>query len=155
MTADTGRMRIERRTWDALAGAFVATGEVIEAAAADGGRIAFGKPRQAGRFLRGPVPWEWVVAAASLPGKALIVGLCLWRLAGAIRSSTITLGNSELEPFGIDRATKCRALAALERAGLITVAREPGRFPKVTLPLPAQSKRRHGNGRTRAKAIKP
>ena len=154
MTVDTRRVRIERRIWDAAAGAFVATGEVTEADAIDGGRIAFGKPRQAGRFLRGPVPWEWVIAAAGLPGQALIVGLCLWRLAGATQSPIVTLGNAELQPFGIDRATKCRALAALEGAGLITVARAPSRFPKVTLPLPARSKRRHGSGRTRAKTIK-
>jgi hypothetical protein len=155
MTADTRRVRIERRIWNAAAGAFVATGEVTEADTINGGRIALGKPHQAGRFLRGPVPWGWVIAAASLPGQALIVGLCLWRLAGAMGSRTVMLSNAELEPFGIDRAMKCRALAALERAGLITVAREAGRFPKVTLPLPAQSKRGHGRGRTMAKTIKP
>lgn len=154
MTADTRRVRIERRIWNAEAGAFVATGEVTEADIINGRRIALGKPRQAGRFLRGPVPWEWIIAAHSLPGQALIVGLCLWRLAGAVGSRTVMLGNAELEPFGIDRATKCRALAALERAGLITVAREPGRFPTVTLPVPARSKRQHGSGRTRAKTIK-
>ena len=155
MTADTRRVRIERRIWDAAAGAFVATGDVTEADTVNGGGIALGKPRQARRFLRGPVPWEWVIAAASLPGQALIVGLCLWRLAGAMGSRTVMLGNAELEPFGIDRATKCRALAALERAGLITVAREPGRFPTVTLPVPARPKRRRARNRTRGKATKP
>jgi hypothetical protein len=155
MTADTRRVRIERRIWDAAAGAFVTVGGVIEADAVDWERIALAKPRQAGRFLRSPVPWEWIIAAHGLPGQALIVGLCLWRLAGAMGSRTVMLGNVELEPFGIDRATKCRALAALERAGWIAVAREPGRFPRVTLPTPVRSKRRHGSGRTRAKTIKP
>jgi hypothetical protein len=153
MTAGMRRVQIERWTWDAAAGAFVVTGDVTEAV--DEERIASGKSRQAGRFLRGPVPWEWVILAGGLPSQALIVGLCLWRLAGATQSPTVTLGNAELEPFGIDRATKCRALTALERAGLITVARKPGRFPTVTLPVPAQPKRRRVRDGTRGKATKP
>jgi DNA-binding MarR family transcriptional regulator len=61
------------------------------------------------------------------------VGLCLWRLVGAMKSDTISFGNSDLRPLGIDRATKSRALRALEKAGLVKVARQPGRFPKVTV----------------------
>jgi hypothetical protein len=37
------------------------------------------RPRRAERFLRGPVPWPWLVRAMALPGKALAVGLILWR----------------------------------------------------------------------------
>jgi DNA-binding transcriptional ArsR family regulator len=86
-----------------------------------------------GRFLKGPIPWSWITAAAALPSRALLVGLCLWRLVGAMKNDTVSFGNSDLQPLGIDRATKSRALRALERAGLIKVARQPGRFPKVTL----------------------
>jgi DNA-binding MarR family transcriptional regulator len=45
----------------------------------------------------------------------------------------VSFGNSDLKPLGIDRASKSRALRALEKVGLIKVARQPGRFPKVTL----------------------
>jgi DNA-binding transcriptional ArsR family regulator len=86
-----------------------------------------------GRFLKGPIPWSWIAAAAALPSRALLVGLCLWRLVGAMKNDTFSFGNSDLRALGIDRATKSRALRALERAGLIKVARQPGRFPKVTL----------------------
>ena len=86
-----------------------------------------------GRFLKGPIPWSWIAAAAALPSRALLVGLCLWRLVGAMKSDTVSFGNSDLRPLGIDRATKSRALRALEGAGLIKVARKPGRFPKVTV----------------------
>ena len=92
------------------------------------------------------MPWPWIVAAAALPGKALLVGLCLWRLAGAMKSRTVRLGNADLKPFGIDRAAKSRALSALEGAGLIEVAREPSRFPTVT--LPASADRRGGGAGT-------
>src|ERR1051325_2442121 len=74
-------------------------------------------------YLKGPVPWSWIIAASSLPGSALRVGLCLWRLAGATKKTTFPFGNAELEPFGIDRPAKSRALDALEEAGLITVTR--------------------------------
>jgi DNA-binding transcriptional ArsR family regulator len=86
-----------------------------------------------GRFLKGPIPWSWIAAAAALPSRALLVDLCLWRLAGAAKSDTVSFGNSDLRQLGIERATKSRALRVLERAGLIKVARQPGRFPKVTL----------------------
>ena len=33
--------------------------------------------RRADRFLKGPVPWPWLVRAMGLPGKALAVGLML------------------------------------------------------------------------------
>jgi hypothetical protein len=121
----------ERLTWDAGRQAYAPPGA--------------GAARERARFLKGPIPWEWVIAAAALPGRALEVGLCLWRLAGATRSATVTFGNADLVAFGIDRAAKSRALAALEEANLIGVEREPGRFPVVTLPVPVRrpgSKRR-------------
>jgi DNA-binding transcriptional ArsR family regulator len=91
------------------------------------------------RFLKGPVPWDWIIRASELPGRALIVGLCLWRLSGAVGNRTVTFGNAELQPFGIDRAAKSRALAVLESAGLVTVERKRGRLPIVTLPSQAVS----------------
>jgi hypothetical protein len=74
--------------------------------------------------------YEWY----KLPGHALLVGLCIWRLAGATKSYNVSFGNSDLKPLGIDRAAKSRALQALETAGLISLARRRGRFPTVTLP---------------------
>jgi|SRR5690348_4001211 hypothetical protein len=85
------------------------------------------------RFLKGPIPWQWIIRASQLPGKALLVGLCLWRLKGAMNKDTITLSNAELEPFRVDRAAKSRAISALEKAGLITVERSRGRWPVITL----------------------
>jgi DNA-binding transcriptional ArsR family regulator len=86
-----------------------------------------------GRHLRGPIPWDWVVQASMLPGKALVVGLCLWRISGATKSKTVVLANSELEPFGVGRSAKTRALAALKDAGLIRTERCPGRWSQITL----------------------
>jgi hypothetical protein len=86
-----------------------------------------------GRFLKGPIPWSWIAVAAALPSRALLVGLGLWRLVGAMKSDTILFGNSDLRLLGIDRATKSRALRSLEQSGLIKVVHQAGRFPKVTV----------------------
>lgn len=128
------RIRIERRVWDNDSRRFVATGEIAEGEVSSLEQLANNLSASARLFLKGPVPWPWIVAAAGLSRTALIVGLCLWRLAGALKSRTVTLGNADLKPFGVDRAAKSRALVMLEDAGLIEVARAPSRFPSVTLP---------------------
>lgn len=85
------------------------------------------------RFLKGPIPWWWMERAAAQPGKALEVGLCLWRLAGAMRSRTVRLGNREVERLGVDRHAKSRALAGLRCAGLVRLELRRGRAPVVTI----------------------
>jgi DNA-binding MarR family transcriptional regulator len=85
------------------------------------------------KFLKGPIPWSWIEKACRLSGKSLAVGLCLWRLAGATKSKTIKLSNSEVAALGIDRHAKTRALKQLEAAGLIEVIHHRGRFPRVTI----------------------
>jgi hypothetical protein len=139
--------RIERRVWDPITQSFAATGETMEGDLATLEQLADKLPGSGGRYLKGPIPWPWIVAAAALPGKALIVGLCLWRLAGATKNRTVVLSNRELAPFGIDRAAKSRALAALEGAGLITVSRQASRFPVVTLPVSPTASRQSAQSR--------
>lgn len=85
------------------------------------------------KFLKGPVPWSWIKAAARLPGSALTVGLTLWRLSGATKSKTVHLANSETEVLGVGRSANSRALLALEQAGLVIVERRPGCLPKATI----------------------
>ena len=89
--------------------------------------------KQNGKFLKGPVPWAWVANAAKLPGKALHVGLALWRLSGATKSDTVRLSNVELDLLGVDRNAKSRALKQLEKSGLVTVSQAPGQAPVVTI----------------------
>ena len=98
--------RIERKIWNAERGGFTATGEAM-----DVNIDALEPPTErmrvaGGRFLKGPIPWPWIAAAAALPGQALLVGLCIWRLAGATKSQTVLFGDSDLKPLGIDRATR-------------------------------------------------
>lgn len=86
-----------------------------------------------GRFLKGPIPWPWLTRAASLPGKAIHVGLALWHLAGMKKSRTIKLTRGPLKELGVLKDSKRRALLALEREGLISVDCPPGSNLVVTL----------------------
>jgi hypothetical protein len=83
-------------------------------------------------FLRGPVPWPWLEAAARLPGQALAVALCLWREVGRHKRRTVqlSLGRTGL---GVSEQAARRALRAMELAGLVSVLRKPGRGLEVTL----------------------
>jgi hypothetical protein len=90
--------------------------------------------RTAGRFLKGPIPLDWLAEAAILPGKALHVGLLLWYLAGLNkRRGDLPLSPSQLPVFGLNRYSAYRGVIRLEAAGLVTVARQRGRAPRVTL----------------------
>lgn len=87
-----------------------------------------------GRFLRGPIPWAWLITGARLPGRALHVGIVLWHLAwrtGDMKVSlSLTRTAKELE---CNRSSGSRALSALERAGLVTVKRMNGRNVEVEI----------------------
>jgi len=95
------------------------------------GRTRRAKP--AGRFLRGPLCWDWLTAAGRLRGAALHVALVAQFLAGLNKSQTVALSGMELARIGIPRTTGYRALRALERAGLVAVCRRSGRLPRVTV----------------------
>src|SRR5712691_4635882 len=97
MTMDQrDQVREQRRVWDKSSHSFVAAEPDLPAQTRKTSRPA--------QFLKGPVPWTWIVRASQLPGKALIIGLCLWRLMGATGHRSMPLSNSELQPFAIDRA---------------------------------------------------
>jgi hypothetical protein len=89
--------------------------------------------KQGEKFLKGPIPWSWLATAAQQPGRALHVAIALWFLAGMKRTRTVSLSGLVLRALGVNRHAGYRGLAALERAGLVAVIRQPGRNPVVTL----------------------
>jgi len=64
---------------------------------------AFPRQYSPGRFLKGPIPLDWIIAAAKLPGKALHVGIALWFLAGLKRSRTVVLTPSSMRQVELNR----------------------------------------------------
>jgi hypothetical protein len=91
------------------------------------------RPRAGGRFLKGPVPLDWLQLASFQPGKALHVAVYLWFLAGLTKSRSVVLPTAKLASLGVDRYAAYRAIRALETAGLVSVVRHRGRHPIVTL----------------------
>jgi hypothetical protein len=91
------------------------------------------RPLKSGRFLKGPVPWHWLRHAMMLRGKALAVGLILWREAGCQKSRTVYFSLAHAAAEGIPTTTARRAIRALERAGLVTICRKPGHGLEVML----------------------
>ncbi len=99
-----------------------------------GRRNSARRPTRAhGLFLKGPIPWPWLSAAARLPGRALHVAMGIRLLAGMKRTSRIVLSVSWLAELGLSRHAAYRALKALEGRGLVSVDRHLGRKPLVTV----------------------
>ena len=92
--------------------------------------------RQARRgraFIRGPIPFRVVEAIrkAEKGGSAWVVALALRYKADVTRQAWIKPPATLLERWGVDKDARARALAALERAGLVEVQRRKGRPPLV------------------------
>jgi hypothetical protein len=85
------------------------------------------------RPLYGPIPWAWWLMASRLPGKSLQVGAVCWLLAGWERSADFELALDDWAEFELSRFSASRGLDALRRAGLVSVARSPGRSPVVSI----------------------
>ena len=85
------------------------------------------------KFIKGPIPFDWLQSANSLPGKAGHVGVALWFLSG-VKQSKIVKVTSEAETLaGCVRQTFAKGLSELEKAGLISVRRNPGQKPTVEI----------------------
>src|SRR6185437_10269505 len=86
-----------------------------------------------GRFLKGPVNWDWLATAASLPGRALHVAIAISYLNGFAQDGTVRLKPSVVRELGLDRHASYRALKQLEDAGLISVVRGRGKAAVITI----------------------
>jgi len=89
--------------------------------------------RSGEKFLKGPIPFNWLCRAAQLSGKSFQVGVVIWFLAGLNKSATVRLGQSVLNEFGVDRHSKSRALAKLMNARLISIQCAAGCAPVITI----------------------
>jgi hypothetical protein len=91
------------------------------------------KPPKLGEPFVG-VPLRLAAAAAhAIHSPQAFVYTWLLYLAWKARSPTFPLPNDSLAAYGVDRHAKKRALASLEKAGLVTVNRRARKSPVVTL----------------------
>ena len=93
------------------------------------------KPVQKRIFVAGPVPVVWLQSAGELPGKSpLLVALALAHLRGLKKTNrNLALTKTYLDRFSIKRLSSYTGLKRLEEAGLVSVTRNPGQSPRVTL----------------------
>jgi hypothetical protein len=89
--------------------------------------------RPGGKFLRGPIPWDWLQHAARLRGSALHAGLLLWFEVGCCKSRTVAINLTRAAEFQLSPDTMSRALRELETAKLVSIKRPPGRCLRVTI----------------------
>ena len=55
--------------------------------------------------MRGPIPWNWLAAAARLPGRALAVAIVLWFEAGVKGAAVVALSQKRLRDW-VSRGTQ-------------------------------------------------
>lgn len=79
-----------------------------------------------------PMNLDQFIRAARLPGRALHVAMCINFEVAVHGSKTIELSNHILTECGVDSDAKRRALAELEKAGLIKVERHRYASPMIT-----------------------
>jgi hypothetical protein len=91
------------------------------------------KRKVRGKHLQGPVPWDWLLLASRLPGKALAVGLILWFWANALKKKVVRYRPAQVRALGVHPCTARRGLQALADAGLVSIHYPPGRCLEVTI----------------------
>lgn len=79
------------------------------------------------------VPWAWVERLSGAAGHTYLVALHLLYLHWKGNGAPIKLPNGLLKIDGVSRQSKWRALADLERRGLIVVERRHSKAPFVRL----------------------
>ena len=94
---------------------------------------ALPKPGPGDKFIRGPIPLDWILTAVPCGRKSLNVAMAVWYLAGFKRQNQIKLTATTLAMFDTTPQTARRILVQFELAGLVTVDRKRGRSPIVTI----------------------
>lgn len=85
------------------------------------------------KFIKGPIPLDWISRANALPGKAGAVGLALWFLAGVQGSRTVKLTGEVERIAGCGRKAVYAALRSLEFHGLVKSVTQRGARAIVTI----------------------
>ena len=88
--------------------------------------------RKESQYLSGKLPMPVVERAMHLPGKAWHLATALWWMTTVQRRRTVTLSLRQLARWGITPSAGVRALACLEREGLVSVNRREKKSAEVT-----------------------
>jgi hypothetical protein len=98
------------------------------------GTRAANKAKRGRRLIAFPFSYLRDVCRLTKGQAALVVAEVIYRRTHVCSNRTVTLPGAELAELGIDRPKKSRALAQLQRAGLIRIEQPvTGRTHRVTL----------------------
>lgn len=95
--------------------------------------LGFSKAKQVSLFIKGPIPMDWISAAAKLPGKAIHVALALCWMDGMNPQKRFKITRRALELFKVSDDAYRDALLRMEAAKLIRVSRSPGQRALVEI----------------------
>jgi hypothetical protein len=79
------------------------------------------------------VPWTWVERLEGASGNTVLVALHLLHLAWKNKGESFKLPNGMLKQDGIGRHSKWRAIADLQRRGLVVAERRARKSPLIRL----------------------
>lgn len=91
------------------------------------------------RFIQGPIPLEWMKAAAMCGQRAEAVALLLWYAARWQKANPVKLTPKILAELGVHPKTARRVLGKMEAAGLVRAEFHRGRSPVVTITKPERT----------------
>lgn len=89
--------------------------------------------RKGERFIRGPIPMEWVKAASNCGQRAEAVTMLLWHTVGWQKKNAISLTPRILRELNVHPKTAKRVLSRMADVGLVDVEFHRGRSPVVTI----------------------
>lgn len=91
--------------------------------------------RMSGRFIRGPIPLEWLAVAIPLGRKSLNVALAIWHLDGFQRTEghELRLTPTVLSLFSVTPQSARKILHQFSKHRLIMLDSRRGRSPRVVL----------------------
>jgi hypothetical protein len=81
----------------------------------------------------GPIPIAWIGRAACLPGRVLHVALALWHISTLSRNRSIKMQRKIRMALGISQRVYSQGLSKLQEIGLVSVEKQEGCTPVVTL----------------------
>ena len=98
-------------------------------------RLRFRKSQeQTPSFIAGPIPVSWLRKALKLSKAAIKTSFAVWYLHGLTKGGSFKLSAARIGELELDRDTKKRGLADLEKAGLVRVrSRGPSKSKEVTV----------------------
>lgn len=88
---------------------------------------------QGGRFVKGPIPLNWLQVASRCGRRGVELGLLLWYAAGWQRTNPVKLTKVIRMEFNIGDKTTKRILVQMQDEGIVDVEFHRGRSPLVTL----------------------